>query len=214
MILHQTWYTQDDSQYQENIDSWALYMPEYDRKVYVNDEIEATIKRLVPWHYETVSKFNFLIEKIDFLRYALLWVYGGLYLDMDMKCLHRVELEPGVNIGVQTSFDRNIVSNEFMSASEPQLDVWTDIMNYIVHNYSHKKYIPYNTGGDALSAFFKLNRSKYNNITFLQPTFYDHTADGTWRQEHDYTQYLKLCNLCKHTVYDCHCFPEGWYYKK
>uniref|UniRef100_A0A6G6ABD4 Glycosyltransferase n=1 Tax=Borely moumouvirus TaxID=2712067 RepID=A0A6G6ABD4_9VIRU len=45
-----------------------------------------------PKYLETYDYFKIPAQKADFARYAILYIYGGIYLDMDMVC--RKNLEP------------------------------------------------------------------------------------------------------------------------
>src|SRR5947209_3295412 len=44
-------------------------------------------EQLKPWRHFYFHTLKFHIEKCDFARYALLFVYGGLYVDLDFQCL-------------------------------------------------------------------------------------------------------------------------------
>ena len=38
-----------------------------------------------------------MIQKIDFAKYAILYTYGGIYMDMDVECFKSLNNTPGLN---------------------------------------------------------------------------------------------------------------------
>lgn len=54
------------------------------------------IKQLLLYHfdqeiYDIYNETKIMAQKSDIARYAILYVYGGIYLDMDMKCRKNLE---------------------------------------------------------------------------------------------------------------------------
>jgi mannosyltransferase OCH1-like enzyme len=43
------------------------------------------------WIKETYYFFNLIIQKIDFAKYVILYFYGGIYLDFDIKCIKTLD---------------------------------------------------------------------------------------------------------------------------
>lgn len=61
------------------------------------------IKKLLAEYFgllylETYNSYTIFAQKADFARYAILYTYGGIYLDMDMKCTKN--LSDFLNCGV------------------------------------------------------------------------------------------------------------------
>lgn len=89
-IIHQIWI-----QGKENIPE-HLQKEYKDCKLINNDFIhkfwgDEEIKHLLRYHfdkeiYDIYNETQIMAQKSDIARYAILYVYGGIYLDMDMKC--------------------------------------------------------------------------------------------------------------------------------
>mgnify|MGYP003117119502 CR=1 FL=1 len=214
-ILHQTWKEKDSGKYKSCVDSWEEYMPNLKRRLYLDDEIDETVKLIVPHFFSLYNEFNYFIEKIDFFRYAVLWKYGGVYADMDLECLMDInELMDGkVVLPVENSFGRNMIGQYFM-ISPPNHPIWMDFMYYIIKNYSPKKYVTYSTGPDAFTAFIKLHKEKYDDIKYLcglqNGPYVLHRCTGVWRTS-EVTKHEKFCNICSSVMSGCNCYRGDWY---
>ncbi|CAF4917451.1 unnamed protein product, partial [Rotaria sp. Silwood2] len=44
-----------------------------------------------PWFLKTWNSYKTNVQKADSLRYFLLHYYGGIFLDMDLYCLHKLD---------------------------------------------------------------------------------------------------------------------------
>ena len=217
-ILHQTWKEKESGRYKGCVDSWEEYMPNLERRLYLDDDIDEMVKYIVPHFFSLYNEFNYFIEKLDFFRYAVLWEYGGVYADMDVECLQPLDdlLDGRVVFPVENSFGRNLVG-QFMMVTPPQDELWMDLMFYITTNYSKKKYVPYNTGPDAVSSFFKTYGQKYKNVNFLcglqNGPYVIHRCTGVWRTS-EVTKHEKFCNICSSVMSGCNCYRGDWYNDK
>jgi hypothetical protein len=75
--------------------SWTLRNPDlkaeplfWDRRQI--EALWATEPRLAPWRDFFFNGLQRHIERCDFSRYALMWIYGGLYADLDLECVGRI----------------------------------------------------------------------------------------------------------------------------
>tara|TARA_R110002012_G_scaffold263932_1_gene447173 strand:- start:1460 stop:2119 length:660 start_codon:yes stop_codon:yes gene_type:complete len=213
-ILHQTWKEKDSGKYKNCVDSWEEYMPNLQRRLYLDDDIDTMVKQIVPHYYSLYSQFNYFIEKIDFFRYVVLWEFGGIYADMDVECLQDINklLDGRVVFPVESSFNRNLVG-QFMMITPPRHRLWVHLMHYIIVNYSKEKYVPYNTGPDAVSSFFKEynHRDDVNFLCGLQNGPYVlHRCTGVWRTK-EVLKHERLCNICSQNHIQCNCYIGDWY---
>ena len=53
--------------------------------LFIDDDIIHFIKSKFPEYFETFVQFKYKIQQIDFFRYLVIYYYGGVYLDIDMK---------------------------------------------------------------------------------------------------------------------------------
>ena len=90
-IIHQIWF-----QGEENIPdhlrayhkSWIDINPKFEVKVWDEKSIQEVLVKFND--KETTDMYNnyvYMIQKIDLAKYVILYMYGGIYIDMDIKCL-------------------------------------------------------------------------------------------------------------------------------
>lgn len=116
----------------------------FEYKLWSEQECDELIKNDFPKYYEFYNNFRFNIQKIDFVRFAILRKFGGIYIDLDMfiiKNLNPMLKQKIVLHNIQhIKPNYSFVENDFM-ASEP-IELWDRIMDYCVSNYkdfSNKK---------------------------------------------------------------------------
>jgi hypothetical protein len=101
-LIFQTWKTRDVvPREQKIIGSWAELNPEFTHKVYDDDDcIEFMEKYFVGEVFETYQRLSVNTAKADLWRYCVLYIYGGVYVDID--CLAKLPLrniiKPNVNL--------------------------------------------------------------------------------------------------------------------
>lgn len=213
-ILHQTWKNDNDGPFSNYVTSWKRVMPSLNRKFYADNDIDESVAQIVPHMFDEYMKFGFFIEKVDFFRYAILWKYGGIYADMDTECLLPIDelLKDKVIFPIYESAGRILVSQALM-LSPPGQEIWHDIMEYIINNYSNEKYVPYNTGPDAISSFVKINKNNYSNVSFRKDLYNGplvaHRVTKSWKTA-EIIKYKSNCNSCGLLPQDCKCYKGDW----
>lgn len=55
-----------------------------------DDPMVENFMKSVPW-YEFYKKLPYRIQQIDFFRYCLLYIHGGVYFDIDVECIQSLE---------------------------------------------------------------------------------------------------------------------------
>lgn len=69
--------------------------PDYTVKVWNASEGRGLLEKHYAWFLPTYDSYKFPIQRIDALKYFILWHYGGVYMDMDVSC--RRPLDPLLN---------------------------------------------------------------------------------------------------------------------
>jgi mannosyltransferase OCH1-like enzyme len=130
-IIMQTWKTDElPEKWKPSQISIKKYMPDW-RYVLMTDEMNREfIEKHFPDFLEYYDGFTYPIQRADAIRYAWLYVNGGLYIDCDFELLapldelfkqdHDLYLVSSANI-------YEIITNEFM-ASKPGNPVWIEMM--------------------------------------------------------------------------------------
>ena len=92
---------------------------------------------------------NKSIEKIDFFRYVLMHVEGGIYADMDTILLQPNNLLKLLNnniiLGMESTYNRRLISQSVLMSVKNH-PLWLNLMIFIKNNYNPIRYPTYNTG--------------------------------------------------------------------
>lgn len=92
-IIHQIWVGSNPIPEfaQELAESWKNLHPEWQYILWTNENIGDILNAFSAEHREIYYKYDDTIEQSNLLRYYILYLYGGLYADMDFKCLKSFE---------------------------------------------------------------------------------------------------------------------------
>lgn len=92
-IIHQIWFRlswrskklfEKFSRYQQ---SWIEKNPDWHYVLWNEKLAIALMKTVFPEYVELYKGYKYAIQRIDVLRYFLLFRYGGVYADMDLECI-------------------------------------------------------------------------------------------------------------------------------
>lgn len=195
-IIHQIWF-QGEKFIPEHLvnyqKSWKEKNQDYQYMFWDRNYINDLIKQVnVNWITETYNNFPLMIQKIDFAKYIILYYIGGIYVDMDMKCIkslnNLIEL-PNIKtkkiVVSNLTYDfiqrvifllsgnfnvKNLVNNGVIMC-EPKHEIILNTMKYgyqnkdnFFKNKSNFLYIFYSTGPLALSNALidYTNQNKYS----------------------------------------------------
>ena len=89
-IIHQIWF-QGEDKIPEKLNNYKneckKINKDYQYYIWDDDMIRRLLKDNYPDYYKTYNAFPLMIQKIDFAKYVILYHYGGVYVDMDVRCL-------------------------------------------------------------------------------------------------------------------------------
>lgn len=77
--------------YIENAKNWKLLNPDWNHRVIDDDFIKKACSVFSQECLDTYNSFDIMHLKIDFGRYVVLYLYGGMYCDMDMYVLRGLD---------------------------------------------------------------------------------------------------------------------------
>lgn len=190
--IFQTWETKDISDgFKSLTNTWKENNPDYTYFLYDNNDREQFIKtRFEISVYNTYCKIIPGAFKADLWRYCVLYVHGGVYIDIDTICLGKIDSFLNDDVEFMTPIDLNNcptigthnLSNGFI-ASVPQHPILMECIRRIVHNVENN-IVPFSnldfSGpgilGRATNTFLKLHEETsfigkqgiINNIKFLK----------------------------------------------
>jgi len=138
-IIHQTWKSKE---LPENFSYWSKSFteinPGYDHRIYDDNDNLEIVKEHFPHLVEFYKSLPKEIYRCDFVRAVYMYVFGGIYADMDFHCLRSLDeiCKHGLvlgRMGTDNSFPHSI-PNAFM-ASKPQEIFWLGYIQVMVDTW-------------------------------------------------------------------------------
>lgn len=140
-IIHQTWKVNDIPYdiYPKNwVDSWKKLNPGWDYKFWTDEDNRNLILKDYPQYLELYDSYERPIAKADIVRLFYMHKFGGLYVDLDFKCLKPFDglILPGlINLGKQKTkeFKTNSIANALIY-SPPGQDFWLKCADELINH--------------------------------------------------------------------------------
>jgi hypothetical protein len=141
--IFQTWYTKNISdQFRELTQTWINNNLNYAYFLFDDNDCELFIKK--NFEIQVYNAYCRIIPgafKADLWRYCILYIYGGVYVDIDTICINTIDDYLNNDIEFMTPIDLNNcphygkynLFNSFI-ASIPKHPILLDCINRIVHN--------------------------------------------------------------------------------
>jgi mannosyltransferase OCH1-like enzyme len=99
--------------------------PDWNYKLVDEDYSKNIVKTYFPDFYQYYISFPYTIQRIDAIRYCLLYLYGGIYLDLDYICnksFGDITLTAEVGL-IKSNNTPGVFTNSFL-ASKPKSEFW------------------------------------------------------------------------------------------
>jgi mannosyltransferase OCH1-like enzyme len=102
--IFQTWKTTEiPDKWKEAQKSIITKNPDYKYKLYTDKDNRKIIKKYFSFFLKTYDSFEYHIQRVDAARYCILYLYGGIYLDLDYVCNKSFnEIEKNITLSNQT----------------------------------------------------------------------------------------------------------------
>jgi len=224
-IIHQIWYDLGNgsdipNKYKEFQESWKEHHPTWEYVLWNEEMGDALIKLYYPQYYKIYKNVKYPIMKIDIVRYCILEQYGGLYADIDYKCLTNFDdyllKHPNYEIHINETPNElanfmygKTICNSLLISTKPNNIFWKIVLDecmYRVQTYPltyHIHYVVKTTGPtlltDILSTLRKNNTQLYSKINLLP---------------FEQFNYCNYCNKCKPSknknLYAVHDYASYW----
>lgn len=160
-IIHQIWYDlgkgpEVPEKYQEYQKTWQQHNPQWQYILWNEAMGDLLMQTHYPEYYQMYKEAEYPIMKIDILRYCILDTYGGLYADIDYKCLtnfdnylqknnYQLYLNEQPNQAYNFLFGKS-VSNSLIIATQPKNPFWKILLAECanrIKNYNKSYHIYY-----------------------------------------------------------------------
>jgi mannosyltransferase OCH1-like enzyme len=168
--IHQMWLDKNDptsknypAKYQDYVKSWTTNNPEFQYRLWNVDEFRNLCSRY-PHYLEFFDKIPTWISKCDFARVVVLFDEGGLYVDLDFKCLKNIApilVNQEIFLGrcvpeEEALLGTGAINNNIMGSTvgHPFMKGWLDYM--VKHyNWDEPKNVMCNTGPIGLFTYYQ-----------------------------------------------------------
>lgn len=161
-----------------------------------------------PWFISTWDSYETAVQKADALRYFVLHHYGGIFLDMDLVCLHSLD-------GLLHYLDNRVSSTEHIFLAVKAFPVGISngfmittrhhpLLQYVIENletYNRNFLLPHativiSTGPMCISIQIQLHHSLWKSILVLDgkenmiggktdTPLFRHLGSGSWHKADD-----------------------------
>ena len=197
LLLHQTWKTRDvPLKFQQWRQSWLRNHPHWvKQRVWSDRDNLLLVQNHFPELLTMYKGFRHTILRVDFARYLIMYVYGGVYADLDLESLQPIDAllfnTPGTQIvlGIENQHTKT-VDISFM-ASVPHHPFWLQVIRTVVVSDGLQRIrdVLQITGNrmftrvlnQALSTGALLNAVVYDVPTMYAPCYSVHPNNGTMR---------------------------------
>ena len=193
-ILHHTWKSHEiPSIWQNSYNSCISLNKDYTFKLWTDEDIENFMTEHYAWFKPQFDSYKYSIQKIDVFRYFVLYHYGGIYIDLDIKCKY-----PFTDILQEVTENHGIllpgtwpvgISNEFMAAKQhhPFLKFSISKLKHSHHEYGlHYFTILASTGPLFLSRCLTMYPNKNADVYSIPMTrhkwyYFQHVEGDSWQ---------------------------------
>lgn len=104
----------------EYADTWIEKNPEYEYRFFDDNDIIEFISSHFPTYLEAYLKIKYGASKADLWRYLIMYKYGGVYVDMDCRCINplRQWIDPGARYVTQLGINKDFCQWLIISVAE------------------------------------------------------------------------------------------------
>ena len=110
-IIHQVWEGRTEpcmpTRLQILARTWREQNPDWEYHLWNGEEMDELVEKHFPEYLSMYRSFPYNVQRWDTIRYMILYVYGGVYTDLDTECFKPIEpLLEDVMIGFGARCDR------------------------------------------------------------------------------------------------------------
>tara|TARA_R110002020_G_scaffold190290_1_gene389789 strand:+ start:8521 stop:9240 length:720 start_codon:yes stop_codon:yes gene_type:complete len=150
--------------------------PDYKYILWSEDECNKLVKEKLPEYYDFYNSMRYKIQQIDYIRFVILYLYGGFYVDLDLINLKNLDnlLNQkfiGYTLRKFVPEHREFIQNDFFGV-EKKFKLFKILMDLCEPNYNIKasnkiydswkaRFVLQTTGPRYVSKIFKKILPKY-----------------------------------------------------
>ncbi len=165
-ILHFIWIDFKDelnnnpdipNKYKKTIDTCRKINNNYEIKIWNGVQCLDLVSKYFPEKLEDYKKLKYPIQRCDWVRYMILYVYGGIYIDCDRICQYNFDGLPDADV-ILTKFRTRILNNDIIIAKK-ESDFLKNVINNLKQVNIGIHILDINFGGGII--FFSFRYYKY-----------------------------------------------------
>ena len=116
-IIHQTWKDKNiPEKWQKTVRSCKKVYYDCEYKLWTDEEMLEFVMKHYPWFVSTYLAYPHMIQRCDAFRYLVLYKIGGMYIDLDVGCKKRLNIEK-YDLILAPSATVNTLTNSFMASA-------------------------------------------------------------------------------------------------
>jgi mannosyltransferase OCH1-like enzyme len=121
-------------------DTWINLNPEYEYRFSDNEDILNFIEKEFPEFLTAYHKIKYGASKADLWRYLVLYKYGGIYADLDCRCISPLKnwVDPNASLTTQIGINDDIC--QWLIITEPGNPIFIRAANEAVRHIETKQY--------------------------------------------------------------------------
>lgn len=169
--------------FKKNIPRIQRFHPSWTVRLYNTEDAVKIIEEHLPEYLAPYRTFKYDIQRADFFRIALVYLFGGFYMDLDMHCFkslnelrkHSIVLAEEKIISENTRRKRGLKYKQrianYMFGSRPKHPFWLEVLDRLsllaLTPITSQQDILDITGPGFLTDIFHERKSFYPDITLL-----------------------------------------------
>lgn len=147
-IIHQVWEGRTDPEMPIRLKilarTWQKQNPDWEYHLWNGEEMDKLVETHFPKYLEMYKNFPYPVQRWDTIRYMILYIYGGVYTDLDTECFRSINdlvKNKTFAFGEEPSPNKDIpnrIGNAFL-VSEKGNKGWLIILKHIQKHIDKKK---------------------------------------------------------------------------
>jgi inositol phosphorylceramide mannosyltransferase catalytic subunit len=196
-IIMQTWKNNKlPEHWQASQDSIRKYMPDWHYVLMTDEMNRKFIKQHFPDFLPYYDNFPYNIQRADAIRYAWLYIMGGVYVDCDFEFLTNIDslfYEDHDLYLVDSPHNNKVITNAFMAAKPGNL-LWLTMIEDMkqgctIARLEKHLHVMYSTGPMALTNVIKYSQASYHLLPAIHLNPYT-VCDTQYDNPHAWTRPL------------------------
>jgi mannosyltransferase OCH1-like enzyme len=188
-FIFQTWKTKDvPDQWKESQQSVINMNKDFEYKLFTDKDNREFIEKYFPFFLNTYDNFEYDIQRADAIRYCILYVHGGIYIDLDYYCnksFNEIETLLKKPIGLVLSLNKSdVTTNSIMISNVKEHPMWLECIRNMM------KVTPFFIRGKHLKVMTSTGPYMLNRVRTQKTFFYD-------VQILNIVQNCNVCNVSK-----------------